>query len=156
MLLSPGQGADQDRGGAVQEPGFSCQPPARDVGGPDGETGQGEHGEGGPAAAGGSCECLGTDQSFILTNIARLITPSGRTKSAFLSDLAEQKNAAWVAVTETWLHDGVKDAEVCHDFSDFTLFRADRAEGREGGGVALYLRDELAGDLLATYYNDLL
>ena len=56
-------------------------------------------------------------------------------------------------MTETWLHDGVKDAEVCHDFPDYTLFRADRAGKREGGGVALYLRDELAGDIIATYSN---
>ena len=36
------------------------------------------------------------------------------------------KNADYVAVCETWLHDGVKDAEVTVDFPNYTLFRADR------------------------------
>ena len=96
--------------------------------------------------------------SFILSNIARLITQSGRMKSGFLFDQTEIKNADYVAVCETWLHDGVKDAEVTLDFPNFTLFRADRGLGpdgnpRVGGGVALYLKDEFSGDCLATYDN---
>ena len=48
------------------------------------------------------------------------------------------------------------DAEVTVDFPNYTLFRADRGLGpsgnpRDGGGVALYLRDEFSGDCLATY-----
>ena len=49
----------------------------------------------------------GAPQTFLLSNIQRLITPSGRTKSKFLSDQAQQKNALLVTVTETWLHNGV-------------------------------------------------
>ena len=47
----------------------------------------------------------------------------------------------------------MKDAEVCLDFPNYTLFRADRGCGpdghpRVGGGVGLYLRDDLSGDCL--------
>ena len=75
-------------------------------------------------------------QTFILTNIQRLITPSGKTKSKFLSDQAELKNALFLAVTETWLHSGVLDAEVSHDFPSYSILRCDRS-GRQGG-VLLY------------------
>ena len=63
-----------------------------------------------------------------------------------------------MAVCETWLHDGVKDAEVSVDFPNFNIFRSDRNIGRDGrprsgGGVALYLRDCFSGDCLATFDN---
>ena len=86
-------------------------------------------------------------------NIARLITPSGRTKSGFLKDQAELNNSLFVGVTEPWLHDGVLDSEVCHDFPGYSLFRSDRSGGRQGGGAALYLRDDLSGDVIATFAN---
>ena len=90
--------------------------------------------------------------SFLLSNIRRLISPSGRTKSAFLKDLAESSNALLVGVTETWLHSGIFDSEVTHNFAGYSLFRSDR-EGRDGGGVALYLREDLIGDVLTTFDN---
>ena len=90
--------------------------------------------------------------TLLLVNINRLITPSGRTKSGFLADQAELKRALFVAVTETWLNDGVFDSEVCHNFPGFSLFRSDRI-GREGGGVALYLKDTLTGEVLGTFDN---
>ena len=77
-----------------------------------------------------------------MTNIQRLITPSGKTKSKFLGDQAEIKNSLLIAVTETWLHSGVFDAEVSHDFPGFSILSCDRV-GRMGGVVALYLRDDL-------------
>ena len=43
------------------------------------------------------------------------------------------------------------DAEVCHGFPGYSLHRSDRAGGRQGGGVALYIRDDLCCDILATY-----
>ena len=91
-------------------------------------------------------------QTFILTNIQRLITPSGKTKTKFLSDQAELNNALFLAVTETWLHSGVFDAEVTHDFPGYSILRCDRS-GRQGGGVALYLRDDLTGELLGSMDN---
>ena len=90
--------------------------------------------------------------TLLLVNINRLITPSGRTKSGFLADQAELKSALFVAVTETWLNDGVFDSEVCHNFPGFSFFRSDRI-GREGGGVALYLKDTLTGEVLGTFDN---
>ena len=94
----------------------------------------------------------GRSQTFLLSNIQRLITPSGRTKSKFLSDQAELKNALLVAGTETWLHSGVFDAEVSHDFPGYSLYRCDRT-GRQGGGVGLYLRNDLTGEILGSADN---
>ena len=89
--------------------------------------------------------------SFLLSNINRLITPSGHNKVGFLYDQAVNNNALFVWVTETWLHPGVLDAEFSHGFQGYSLHRSDRAGGRQGGGVALYLREDLTGDILATY-----
>ena len=69
----------------------------------------------------------------------------------FLHDQAVINNALFVGVTETWLHAGVLDAEVSHGFPGYSLHRSDRAGGRQGGGVALFLRDDLTGDMLASY-----
>ena len=69
----------------------------------------------------------------------------------FLHDQAVQNNALFVGVTETWLHEGVLDAEVTHAFPGYSIFRSDRAGGRQGGGVTLYLREDLTGEILATY-----
>ena len=57
----------------------------------------------------------------------------------------------FIGVTETWLHDGVCDAEVSHSFPGYSVLRCDRAGGRQGGGVALYLREDLTGDTLASH-----
>ena len=92
--------------------------------------------------------------TFILTNINRLMTISGRKKSGFLANQAELNNALFVAVTETWLNDKMLDSEVCHDFPGYALFRSDRI-GREGGGVALYLKDSLTGEVLDTFDNQI-
>ena len=91
-------------------------------------------------------------QTFLLSNIQRLITPSGKTKSKFLSDQAELNNSLIVAVTETWLHSAIFDAEVTHDFPGYSLFRCDR-DGRQGGGVALYVRDDLTCETLGSIDN---
>ena len=50
-------------------------------------------------------------RTFILTNINRLMTSSGRKKSGFLANQAELNNALFVAVTETWLNDKMLDSE---------------------------------------------
>ena len=60
-------------------------------------------------------------------------------------------NALFLGVTETWLHEGVLDAEVSHGFQGYSILCCDRAGGRQGGGVALYLRDDLCGDILASF-----
>ena len=80
---------------------------------------------------------------------------SGHSKVGFLYDQAVKNNALFVGVTETWLHPGVLDAEVTHAFPGYNLFRADRAGGRQGGGVALLVREDYTGDLLASYSETL-
>ena len=87
-----------------------------------------------------------------MTNIQRLITQSGKTKSKFLSDQADHKSALLVAVTETWLNSSIFDAEVTHDFPGYSIFRCDR-DGRQGGGVALYLREDLTCEILGSLDN---
>ena len=69
----------------------------------------------------------------------------------FLHDQAVRNNAMFIAVTETWLSDTVLDAEVSHGLPGYTILRCDRAGGRQGGGVALYLREDLTGETLATF-----
>ena len=91
-------------------------------------------------------------QTFILTNIQRLITPSGRTKSGFLHDQAQLGNALLVAVTETWLSPMIMDSEVTHNFPGYSILRCDRG-ARQGGGVALYIREDLTGDILCSFDN---
>ena len=91
-------------------------------------------------------------QTFILTNIQRLITPSGRTKSGFLHDQAVLGNALLVAVTETWLDPLILDSEVTHNFPGYSIIRCDR-ESRQGGGVALYIREDLTTDILCSFDN---
>ena len=56
----------------------------------------------------------------------------------------------FIAVTETWLSDTVLDAEVSHGLPGYNILRCDRAGGRQGGGVALYLREDFTGETLAT------
>ena len=89
--------------------------------------------------------------SFLLININRLITPSGHNKVGFIYDQAVRNNSLFVGVTETWLHAGVLDAEVSHSFPGYSILRRDRAGGRQGGGVALYLREDMTGDILASH-----
>ena len=69
-----------------------------------------------------------------------------------MHDQALNKNSLLVAVTETWLHIGAHDAEDCHNMPGYTIFRCDR-DNRDGGGVAVYLRDDLSGDVLGTFDN---
>ena len=69
------------------------------------------------------------------------------TKVPFISDLLSQSSQLFMALTETWLRDHT-DAELKID--GYTLFRSDRhrlkwkKRGRDSGGVALYLRDDIA------------
>ena len=46
-----------------------------------------------------------------------------------------------MAFTETWLHSGILDAEV--HLPSYQLIRRDRVPGRRGGGVALYIKEQL-------------
>lgn len=64
-----------------------------------------------------------------------------------LADQLNMSNQLYAAVTETWLRDQ-KEAEI--DIDGYKIIRQDRARprnrrGRDSGGVALYLRDDIAG-----------
>ena len=76
----------------------------------------------------------------------------GKTKVQFLSDQALQQNAVAVAVTESWLHPDVKDSEVTINFPGYSILRCDRMN-RTGGGVCVFLRDDISGECLTTFDN---
>jgi hypothetical protein len=46
-----------------------------------------------------------------------------------------------IALTETWLHSEINDAEV--QISGYQFFRNDRPSGRKGGGVAIYVKNAI-------------
>ena len=81
-----------------------------------------------------------------------MITPSGRTKSGFLCDLAGNNDALFLGITETWCHSGVLDAELLVNFPGYSVLRRDR-DGRDGGGVCLFLRDDFTGEVISTFDN---
>ena len=77
---------------------------------------------------------------------------TSRNKSPFLSDLMQNSNNIWCAVTETWLRPDISDSELLVHLPGYTLLRCDRA-GRQRGGVCLFLRDNLTGEVLNTFSN---
>ena len=90
--------------------------------------------------------------SFLLSNIRGLVGLRGRNKSPFLHDLATQRNCLWMAVTETWLSPRVLDSEILVHVPGFTIIRQDRI-GRIRGGVCLFLREDLTGEIVTSYSN---
>ena len=63
------------------------------------------------------------------------------------------KNSLFVGVCETWLHPKVADAEVSHNFDGFTIYRRDH-KNRQGGGVALYVKESFCSDVICTFDNN--
>ena len=76
----------------------------------------------------------------------------GRNKSPFLHDLATRRNCLWVAVTETWLNTGILDSEMLVNMPGYSVIRQDR-KGRQRGGVCLFLREDLTGEVLCSFSN---
>ncbi len=79
-------------------------------------------------------------------------------KKEELADLARQKNLDIIGVTETWLHDGLRDDEIC--LPGYTLFRQDRPSQKKEGRYFLLLiqsptkaRAAPAHHSLITYVN---
>ena len=71
------------------------------------------------------------------------------TKVPFVQDLLKDRNQLFMALTETWLREH-NDAEL--QVEGYTLFRQDRQRlnrrrGRDSGGVAVYLRNDMAADV---------
>ena len=79
-------------------------------------------------------------------NIHGLKPKTKDSKVPFINDIAVDKKQIFIALTETWLQDE-KDAEV--SIKGYTIFRADRKRerkrrGRNSGGAAIYVRDDIA------------
>ena len=85
---------------------------------------------------------------FSLLNIRGLVPQTVPTKVPFLQDELESSNYIAFALTETWLEDSHKEAEL--HIPGYTLFRQDRKgrtkskTTRSSGGVAIYVRDDYA------------
>ena len=68
---------------------------------------------------------------------------NNQNKVPLLEELANHKKLSFIALTETHLNNEVLDAEI--NMENYKLFRTDR-ENRTHGGVAIYLRQELAAN----------
>ena len=55
--------------------------------------------------------------------------------------LIEEHQIDIIGLTESWSREGILDGEVC--FDGFNLFRRDRSDGRRGGGVMLFVKDNI-------------
>ena len=88
----------------------------------------------------------------MLTNIRSILGQGGKSKVKFLSDLAIQHKACAVAVTESWLKPEIYDSELTVNFPGYSLFRSDR-KVRAGGGVCVFLREDITGECLVSYNN---
>ena len=87
----------------------------------------------------------------IYCNIRGLWLQSNRNKVKYLRDTAIQSNAPFIALTETHLKPEILDAEV--KIEGWSLYRSDRGPGKSHGGVAIYLRNDLIGQLVAVHSN---
>ena len=76
----------------------------------------------------------------------------GKNKAPFLHDLSTSRNCLWLAVTETWLHPGILDSEMLVHMPGYSVIRQDR-QGRQRGGVCLFLREDLTGEKLCSFSN---
>lgn len=56
--------------------------------------------------------------------------------------LVKNENIDIVGITETWLNVNILDSEM--NIEGYTLLRKDRGDNRRGGGVALYIRNDIS------------
>lgn len=75
-------------------------------------------------------------------NVATLYPRKMKTKVRLLSELAAEENAFAILLTETHLKEEICAAEV--HMEGFTLYREDRIAEIRKGGVAIYLRNDVA------------
>ncbi len=66
---------------------------------------------------------------FAMLNAGSLLN-----KTEELANLAQQKNSDIIEVTETWLHDGIRDDEIF--LPAYTLFRQDRPSQKKEGALS--------------------
>ena len=94
-------------------------------------------------------------EATILTgNIEGLYTRRNKHKVDVLGEMARQNNSVMIALTETHLRKEIEDAEV--SIPGFQLIRQDRTDGFSKGGVAIYLKENLTGEMkvLSSGSND--
>lgn len=85
--------------------------------------------------------------NYSVFNVQGLCPQTKLTKVPYIRDILYDKNMNFICLTETWLSDNHLQAEL--DIEGYTIFRTDRQRekakhGRLGGGVCLYVRDDLA------------
>ena len=85
-------------------------------------------------------------------NIRGLWLHSNRNKVKYLRDTATESNAPFIVLTETHLKPEILDAEV--KIEGWSLYRTDRGPLKSHGGVAIYLRNDLIGQLVASHSNN--
>ena len=76
----------------------------------------------------------------------------GKNKAPFLHDMASARNCLWLAITESWLYPGVLDSELLVHMPGYSVIRQDR-QGKQRGGVCLFLREDLTGEILCSHSN---
>ena len=70
-----------------------------------------------------------------------------------MRDTALESNAPFIVLTETHLKPEILDAEV--KIEGYSLYRADRGPDRTHGGVAVYLRNNLIGQLVVSHSDSM-
>ena len=86
--------------------------------------------------------------TFIFMNIARLFTKI-KQKIKLLSDFCDG-STLFLCFCETFLHDGILDAEI--KIPSFNIVRCDRSS-RVGGGICIYIRDPIIFSICLSYSN---
>ena len=79
--------------------------------------------------------------SIIMGNIAGLRSQKRRYKTKMINELATERNAQIICLTESHLNIEILDAEI--NMSGFIIFRADRLLTTKGG-VIVYINKEIA------------
>ena len=97
-------------------------------------------------------ELKSDENAGLCMNIQGLYPMSNRTKVAYLSDLAAESVAPFIALTETHLTAEILSAEI--QITGYTLYRSDRQGGRSHGGCGVYCRDDLTVRELEKYSNN--
>ena len=96
---------------------------------------------------------------FSFLNVQGLAPQTVQSKVPFIKDLITPDNQLFIGLSETWLHNH-KEAEL--DVQGYTLFRCDSSRikksnrGRHTGGVAFYVRDDIAisSEIILSYSLD--
>jgi hypothetical protein len=88
--------------------------------------------------------------TILSLNIRGLSLARDRAKHLQLRDRMSMANSIGAVVTESWLNPNMCDAEVA--IPGFSVFRADRRD-RIRGGVAIYLREDLAAVQVLNFSN---